>query len=213
MRARSFGTLALALAPVLAGGAAVSGDDPDDRTLAVTVYNGNLGLVRDQRAIDLESGVFTLPFRDVAALIDPTSVAFSALRNPGDVDVLEQNYEFDLLTPQALLEKYVGEMVTLYVPVGENGEERAVTAKLLSLQGGTVYQIGDSIALTGVLTCEPGHRGAEHEHGGEEAPRQRDGERVPPHEAPCPVRDGGRPGEHRLLAGVTLQVGHELLHR
>ncbi|HKY59952.1 MAG TPA: DUF4139 domain-containing protein [Gemmatimonadota bacterium] len=147
MRARSFGILALALAPVLAGGAAVSGDDPDDRALAVTVYNGNLGLVRDQRAIELESGVFTLPFRDVAALIDPTSVAFAALRNPGAVDVLEQNYEFDLLTPQALLEKYVGETVTLYVPVGENGEERAVTAKLLSVQGGTVYQIGDSIAL------------------------------------------------------------------
>ncbi|MGH7543180.1 MAG: DUF4139 domain-containing protein, partial [Gemmatimonadota bacterium] len=147
MRTRSIGIVALALGPVLAGGPLVLGDDPDDRTLAVTVYNGNLGLVRDQRAIDLESGVFTLPFRDVAALIDPTSVAFTALRNPGAVDVLEQNYEFDLLTPQALLEKYVGEMVTLYVPVGENGEERAVTAKLLSLQGGTVYQIGDSIAL------------------------------------------------------------------
>lgn len=138
---------ALALAPILAAGAWVEADDPDERSLAVTVYNGNLGLVRDQRAIDLERGVFTLPFRDVAALIDPTSVAFSALRNPGAVNVLEQNYEFDLLTPQALLEKYVGETVTLYVRVGENGEERAVPAKLLSVQGGTVYQIGDSIAL------------------------------------------------------------------
>ncbi len=136
-----------ALGPVLATGALVSAGDPADRSLAVTVYNGNLGLVRDQRAIDLERGVFTLPFRDVAAQIDPTSVAFAALRNPGAVDVLEQNYEFDLLTPQALLEKYVGETVTLYVPAGENGEERAVAAKLLSVQGGTVYQIGDSIAL------------------------------------------------------------------
>ncbi|MGH7571263.1 MAG: DUF4139 domain-containing protein [Gemmatimonadota bacterium] len=147
MRTRQFLIPALALAPILAAGALASADDPDDRTLAVTVYNGNLGLVRDQRSIDLERGVFTLPFRDVAALIDPTSVAFAALRNPGAVDVLEQNYEFDLLTPQALLEKYVGETVTLYVRAGENGEERVVTAKLLSLQGGTVYQIGDSIAL------------------------------------------------------------------
>jgi hypothetical protein len=146
MKARSFGIAALALAPVLAGGAAVQGDDPDDRTLAVTVYNGNLGLVRDQRAIELESGVFTLPFRDVAALIDPTSVAFAALRNPGAVDVLEQNYEFDLLTPAALLEKYVGETVTLIMTV-DGGEERSVEAKLLSTQGGMVYQIGDSIAL------------------------------------------------------------------
>lgn len=147
MRTRQLLIPALALAPILAAGAWAGADDPDDRSLAVTVYNGNLGLVRDQRAIDLERGVFTLPFRDVAAQIDPTSVAFAALRNPGAVDVLEQNYEFDLLTPEALLEKYVGETVTLYVRAGENGEERAVTAKLLSVQGGTVYQIGDSIAL------------------------------------------------------------------
>jgi hypothetical protein len=130
---------------VLAGQVAVQGDDPDPRTVAVTVYNGNLGLVRDQRPIELERGVFTLPFRDVAAQIDPTSVAFAALRNPAAVDVLEQNYEYDLLTPEALLAKYVGEMVTLYMPV--NDHEVAVPAKLLSLQGGTVYQIGDSIAL------------------------------------------------------------------
>ncbi len=147
MRTKQLLIPALALAPILAAGALVSADDPDDRSLAVTVYNGNLGLVRDQRAIDLERGVFTLPFRDVAAQIDPTSVAFAALRHPGAVDVLEQNYEYDLLTPQALLEKYVGETVTLYVRAGDNGEERAVTAKLLSVQGGAVYQIGDSIAL------------------------------------------------------------------
>ncbi|MGH7563832.1 MAG: DUF4139 domain-containing protein [Gemmatimonadota bacterium] len=147
MRTKRLLIPALALAPILAAGALVSADDPDDRSLAVTVYNGNLGLVRDQRAIDLERGVFTLPFRDVAAQIDPTSVAFAALRNPGAVDVLEQNYEYDLLTPQALLEKYVGETVTLYVRAGDNGEERAVPAKLLSVQGGAIYQIGDSIAL------------------------------------------------------------------
>lgn len=129
------------------GEARVLGDDPDDRTLAVTVYNGNLGLVRDQREIDLRDGVFTLPFRDVASQIDATSVAFSALRHPDAVSVLEQNYEYDLLTPQALLEKYVGETVTLYVRKGDEGREEAVRAKLLSLQGGAVYQIGDSIAL------------------------------------------------------------------
>ena len=128
-------------------GATVMGDDPDPRTLAVTVYNGNLGLVKDQRPIELKRGVFTLPFKDVAAQIDPTSVAFSALGHPGAVDVLEQNYEYDLLTPQALLEKYVGETVTLYMRRGEHNEEFPVKAKLLSVQGGAVYQIGDSIAL------------------------------------------------------------------
>ena len=128
-------------------GATVMGDDPEPRTLAVTVYNGNLGLVKDQRPIELKRGVFTLPFKDVAAQIDPTSVAFSALGHPGAVEVLEQNYEYDLLTPQALLEKYVGETVTLYMRRGEHNEEFPVKAKLLSVQGGAVYQIGDSIAL------------------------------------------------------------------
>ena len=128
-------------------GATVMGDDPDPRTLAVTVYNGNLGLVKDQRPIELQRGVFTLPFKDVAAQIDPTSVAFRALGHPGAVNVLEQNYEYDLLTPQALLEKYVGETVTLYMRRGEHNEEYPVKAKLLSVQGGAVYQIGDSIAL------------------------------------------------------------------
>ena len=116
------GALSILLCSQCAVAAPLSVTAREQRDVMVTVYNGNLGLVRDQRAIDLESGVFTLPFSHVAALIDPTSVAFTALRNPGEVAVLEQNYEFDLLTPQALLEKYVGETVTLYVPVGENGE-------------------------------------------------------------------------------------------
>jgi len=135
----------LAVVPFLALGDAVHGDDPDTRSVSVTVYNGDLGLVRDQRRLDLTRGVFTLPFRDVASRIDPTSVAFQALRDPNAVDVLEQNYEYDLLTPEALLEKYVGETVTLYMP-HEDGEV-AVRAKLLSTQGGRVYKIGDSIAL------------------------------------------------------------------
>lgn len=137
--------IAAATIPILATAAVVHGDDPEPRAVSVTVYNGDLGLVRDQRRIDLERGVFTLPFRDVAARIDPTSVAFHALSSGGAVDVLEQNYEYDLLTPEALLEKYVGETVTLYMT--RNDREVAVQARLLSTQGGRVFQIGDSIAL------------------------------------------------------------------
>ena len=121
------------------------GNDPPEQAVAVTVYNGNLGLVRDQRRVTLESGVFRLPFPGVAAQIDPSSVAFRALASAGEVDVLEQNYEFDLLTPEALLNKYVGEEVMLYVT--RDDREVAVPARLLSTQGGAVYQMGDSIAL------------------------------------------------------------------
>ena len=116
-----------------------------DGSVAVTIYNGNLGLVRDRRRIELQNGVFNLPFPGVASQIDPTSVAFQATDDPGSVRVLEQNYEYDLLTPEALLNKYVGEEVTLYVTRDER--EVAVPARLLSTQGGVVYQIGDSIAL------------------------------------------------------------------
>ncbi|MBA2565242.1 MAG: DUF4139 domain-containing protein [Gemmatimonadetes bacterium] len=119
--------------------------DPDRESVAVTVYNGNLGLVRDRRRLGLRTGSMRLPFPGVSAQIDPTSVAFRALAHPSDVDVLEQNYEFDLLTPEALLAKYVGEDVVLYVT--RDDREVAVPARLLSVQGGTVYQIGDSIAL------------------------------------------------------------------
>jgi hypothetical protein len=134
-----------ALALLRAGGSQVLAGDPRDQSLAVTVYNGNLGLVRDRRRVDLASGVSSLPFPGVASQIDPTSVAFQALRDPAGVEVLEQNYEYDLLTPEALLNKYVGEEVTLYVT--RDGREVAAPARLLSTQGGTVYQMGDSIAL------------------------------------------------------------------
>ena len=118
----------------------------EQTAVAVTIYNENLALVKDRRRVVLEPGIQSLAFIDVSAQMRPETALLHS--QGGQVSVLEQNFEFDLLTPQALLEKYVGEMVTLYVPVGANGEERAVTAKLLSLQGGTVYQIGDSIALT-----------------------------------------------------------------
>jgi hypothetical protein len=139
---------ALPLVPTREGGPPAAGEPHaanSDASLAVTIYNGNLGLVRDRRRIELQSGVFTLPFPGVASQIDATSVAFQSLDDPGSVSVLEQNYEYDLLTPEALLNKYVGEEVTLYV--WKDKSEVAVPARLLSTQGGAVYQIGDSIAL------------------------------------------------------------------
>ncbi len=139
---------ALPLLPAREAGPPAAGEPraaDSDASVAVTIYNGNLGLVRDRRRIELQSGVFTLPFPGVASQIDATSVAFQAVGDPGSVHVLEQNYEYDLLTPEALLNKYVGEEVTLYVWKDER--EVAVPARLLSTQGGAVYQIGDSIAL------------------------------------------------------------------
>ncbi len=87
--------------------------EKDQTDLSVTVYNSNLALVRDVRQIHLQSGVFPLHFEDVAASINPATVHFRSLTDPAKLSVIEQNYEYDLLDPQKLLQKYVGREVTL----------------------------------------------------------------------------------------------------
>ena len=71
------------------------------------------GVVREIRKIDLAIGENTLKFTDVAAGIDPTTVAFRSLTAPGTTTVLEQSYEYDLVSPDKLLEKYIGQQVII----------------------------------------------------------------------------------------------------
>jgi hypothetical protein len=124
----------------------------DDQTeLALTVYNSNLALVRDVRSIQLPRGVFDLQFMDIAATVNPATVHFRSLSEPGRVNVLEQNYEYDLLEPDKLLRKYVGRDVTLVRRRQEGGAtiEEPVTARLLSYNTAPVWQIGGEI-VTGL---------------------------------------------------------------
>jgi hypothetical protein len=86
----------------------------------LTVYNQNLALVRDRRTLELESGVNEIAFTDVAALIDPTSVLFRSLTDPDGTTVLEQNYEYDIVGSEKLLQKYVDQDIVL---VTEDGSE------------------------------------------------------------------------------------------
>src|SRR5262245_41745625 len=76
--------------------------------VAVTVYNEELALVKDTRRIALPAGESALRFEDVASKIDPRTVAVHATGNAGDLAVIEQNYVFDLISPEKLMEKYVG---------------------------------------------------------------------------------------------------------
>jgi hypothetical protein len=77
----------------------------DDQTeLALTVYNSNIALVRDVRTLQLPRGTFDLQFMDIAATVNPATVHFRSLTEPGRVSVLEQNYEYDLLEPDRSLE-------------------------------------------------------------------------------------------------------------
>ncbi len=119
----------------------------DQQNVSVTIYNSNVGLVKDTRLIDLKSGTHELKFMDVAAKIDPTTVHIKSLTNGTGLDVLEQNYEYDLLNPQKLLEKYVGEKVQLATLNPDTKKEEIVEAILLSTQGGNIFQIGDKIHI------------------------------------------------------------------
>ena len=80
-------------------------------TTEVTVYNQGLGFIKDVRTLHLTSGQQNVVVEDVAQLIDATSVGFKCLSNPGSVSVLEQNYQYDLISPQAILEKSVGKRI------------------------------------------------------------------------------------------------------
>ena len=106
----------------------------DQVELAVTVYNSDIALVRDVRNLQLARGTSDLHFMDIAATVNPASVHFRSLTEPSRVNVLEQNYEYDLLEPEKLLHKYVGRDVVLMRTrqAGGSTEDEEVKARLLS---------------------------------------------------------------------------------
>jgi len=113
----------------------------------LTIYNQNLALVKDVRNIMLEKGVNLVEFKDIAALIDATSVFFRDLDNSGTF-VVEQNYEYDLVSRQKILEKYLDKEIT--VAIDEGNESREYTGKLLSFTDGVVLETSE-----GIVTLNP----------------------------------------------------------
>jgi hypothetical protein len=126
----------------------------DQVDLNVTVYNSNIALVRDVRQIHLASGVFPLRFEDVAASIMPATVHFRSLSEPAKLDVVEQNYEYDLLDAQKLLQKYVGREITLVRGEQDANSTKWVETKAVLLADNNnqpVWKIGNEI-VTGMPT-------------------------------------------------------------
>ena len=120
--------------------------EADRKQVTITVYNQNFGLVREVRELsNLGTGRVSLEFRDVASTIQPETVAVKPLG--GGFSVLEQNYRYDLLSPETLLRKYVGLNVRAYRYHEATGKEDVVDAKLLSMEGGPVLQIGKEITF------------------------------------------------------------------
>lgn len=104
----------------------------------VTVYNDNLALVHEIRELDLPKPTGICSFRDVAAQIDPTSVHFKSLSNAAAVRVLEQNYEYDLVSAEKILARYVDQKISLATKQGGT-----ITGRLLTVHGNVVLQADD----------------------------------------------------------------------
>jgi hypothetical protein len=112
--------------------------------VAVTIYNGDLALVKDQRTVKLDQGRNLLGFIDVSGHMRPETALLRG-GNGVELRLIEQNFNFDLLTPEKLLEKSVGQTVRIARVNPATGAESVVEARVLSAAQGIVLQIGDRI--------------------------------------------------------------------
>ncbi len=141
----ALGAVFLASSTVLA----TDGERPstlaDQESVAVTIYNENLALIKDVRRITLAAGSNRLALREVSGMMRPETALLRSLSHPGALRLLEQNFDFDLLTPAKLLEKYVGRDVRIVRTHPQTGVESVETATVLSANSGVVLKIGDRI--------------------------------------------------------------------
>lgn len=104
------------------------------------------GVVKEVRKVTLTAGRNELPFTDVAQFIDPTTVSFVDLTDPTGTSVLEQNFQFDLVSPDKLLDKYLDKEISVVVVSGDKTE--TVTGTLLSsVQGSIVLKTASGLRI------------------------------------------------------------------
>lgn len=133
----------IALAPALAQETSDPNAPSAQGNVSVTVYNGGTSLVQDVRKLNIASGTSRIEFPDVSAQIRPETVSFAA----DGATIVEQNFDYDLLTPGKLMEKAVGETITLVRTNPATGAETRERAKVLSVNQGVVVQIGNRIEV------------------------------------------------------------------
>jgi hypothetical protein len=137
--------LRLALAAVLAA-VPVAAQTPiistaaDSREVSLTIYNGGYAVLREQREMAMTPGMNVIRFEDVAQTIQPATVSISGRTSP--IRVREQNYQFDLVSPQAILEKSVGRTVR-FRRVRPDGGVEVLEGTLLATNSGTVLRTAD----------------------------------------------------------------------
>ncbi len=117
----------------------------DQQSVAVTIYNDNLALVKDARQVRLSRDFNRLAWREVSAQMRAETAQVRNVSNPNGFRLLEQNFDFDLLTPQKLIEKYVGREVSVIRSHPTTGAETRETATVLSTNQGVVLKYADRI--------------------------------------------------------------------
>lgn len=123
--------------------------------VSLTIYNDNFGVVREKRNLDFNEGVNTLKFDSVASAIDATSVIFSCLSAPGSVEILEQNYEYDLVDTYSLLKRYIDKEIGLTIK-GSGGDPKKTTSGILSSFAGkdVIIRNGQSLEIISMDNIE-----------------------------------------------------------
>lgn len=117
----------------------------DQQSVAVTIYNQDLALVKDTRKVTIKAGLNALALRDVSAQMRPETALLRSINAPGSLTLLEQNFDFDLLTPQKMLEKYVGKTVGIVKTNPTTGVETTEQATVLAANNGVVLKVGNRI--------------------------------------------------------------------
>lgn len=143
---RLLAALGAALPLALLATAAPAQTDPDETAqgdVSVTIYNNGQALVQDVRQLPIARGRSRIEFPDVSAQIRPETLSFAA----EGAAIVEQNFDFDLLTPAKLMEKAIGQTVTLVRTNPATGVETRERATVLSTAGGVVVKIGDRIEV------------------------------------------------------------------
>ncbi len=119
----------------------------DQTAVAITIYNENLALIKDQRNVTLDNQFNSLAFRGVSAKMRPETAMLRSLSHGKEFKVIEQNFDFDLLTPEKLLEKSLGQRIRISRINPATGEQIIDKGTVLSTQQGLVVKIGERIEI------------------------------------------------------------------
>ncbi len=140
---RSALVLAVCLWPAFA--AAADGD-----SVTVTIYNVNRALINETREMNIPQGTQTVEFKDVAETIDPASLQVRSVTSPEAFRILDQNYEYDLITVQSLLDKYVGKQLKVVIadPKGAQNAKVVRDATLLANNERPVFMLENKDAAS-----------------------------------------------------------------